>query len=149
MDNVLPLRKKDYSDSLRSFLTSGQSIPATELAKANIERARYRADMNNFFGTVDLFIKPVTKSLNPTIRGLSNLLSKTDGIEQLVNLTCPDDLTGMPTITLPAGLDKNGSPIAFQIVASAFQENLLFRAGKVWQSKADWRKNLPPLAIDK
>ena len=147
-NDTFPRRIKDYSDSLQNFLTSGQNVPATELANANIERARYRANMNNFFGTVDLLIKPVTKSLNPTIKGLNNLLSKADGIEQLVNFTCPDDLTGMPTITLPAGLDKNGSPIAFQLVASAFQENLLFRAGKVWQSKADWRKILPPLAVD-
>ena len=147
-NDTFPERKKDYSDALQNFLTSGERFSGIELANAHIERARYGADMNNFFGTVDLLIKPVTKSLNPTIRGLNNLLSKADGIEQLVNFTCPDDLTGMPTITLPAGLDKNGSPIAFQIVASAFRETLLFRAGKVWQSKADWRKILPPLAVD-
>ena len=60
--------------------------------------------------------------------------------------TAPDDMTGVPTITLPAGLDKNGSPLSFQLVGRHFEEALLFRAGRVWQSAADWRDMRPPLA---
>ena len=49
-------------------------------------------------------------------------------------------------VGLAAGLDKNGSPLSFQIVARHFEEALLCRAGRVWQDAAGWADLRPPLA---
>ncbi len=67
----------------------------------------------------------------------------------LIYFTCLDDMTGAPTITLPAGLDKNGSPIGFQLVGRPFEEALLFRAGKAWQDTGGIGDGQPPLAAVK
>ena len=56
------------------------------------------------------------------------------------------DTTGQPTITLPAGLDANASPIGFQIVGRHFEEALLCRAGMTWQCAGGVHEDIPPLA---
>jgi aspartyl-tRNA(Asn)/glutamyl-tRNA(Gln) amidotransferase subunit A len=42
--------------------------------------------------------------------------------------TIPSNLAGDPAISVPVGLDRNGLPIGFQIMAPALGESVLFRA---------------------
>ncbi|MEM7542330.1 MAG: amidase [Pseudomonadota bacterium] len=140
-----PRRKQGYSKMYSGFLDAGRGFTARDYANAQIEREKYRGAMLAFFNGVDLYIKPVNAALNPTVRAFEN--RNTDGgLTNVVRFTAPDDMAGLPTITLPSGLDKNGSPLAFQLVARGFEESLLFRAGAVWQRASDWRGLQPPLA---
>jgi aspartyl-tRNA(Asn)/glutamyl-tRNA(Gln) amidotransferase subunit A len=41
--------------------------------------------------------------------------------------TIPANLTGDPALSLPVGLDDAGLPIAFQVMAPALGEEMLFR----------------------
>jgi len=47
-------------------------------------------------------------------------------ITKLQRYTCPFDMTGHPTITLPGGFTEAGLPIAFQLVAPALNERRWF-----------------------
>ena len=42
--------------------------------------------------------------------------------------TIPSNLAGDPSISVPVGLDGDGMPIGFQIMAPALSEAVLFRA---------------------
>jgi amidase len=59
--------------------------------------------------------------------------------------TCPFDLSGSPTITLPGGATADGVPVAIQFVAPNFGEDLLVRAGWAFQRATDWHRRYPPL----
>jgi Asp-tRNA(Asn)/Glu-tRNA(Gln) amidotransferase A subunit family amidase len=57
----------------------------------------------------------------------------------------PFNLTGHPTISLPAGFSAAGLPIGIQLVGRPFEETVLFRAGAAFQSATDWHTKQPPL----
>ena len=44
--------------------------------------------------------------------------------------TIPSNLSGHPAISVPTGVDRNGLPIGFQILAPALGEPVMFRAAK-------------------
>ncbi|HJP36435.1 MAG TPA: amidase [Gammaproteobacteria bacterium] len=141
-----PRRKRGYSETYAGFLEAGRAVSGLEYAQAEIARRELTGQMDSIFESIDLMIKPVYAKLNPTLKAFDAQCAKEGGLDELIYYTAPDDMTGQPTITLPAGLDKNGSPLSFQIVARRFEEALLFRAGRVWQQAADWRGLRPPLA---
>jgi amidase len=64
-------------------------------------------------------------------------------IAKLLRFTSPFDMTGHPTITLPAGFTGIGTPVAFQFVARPMEEELLVRAGVAYQSATDWHRQHP------
>lgn len=144
---TFPKRRRGYSATFGGFLEAGRAVSGTEYAQAGIARLEYRGAMAEAFTDVDLILKPVTARLNPTVRAFEKQCAKPDGLADLITFTAPDDIAGVPTITLPAGLDKHGSPLAVQLVARPFEESLLFRAGLVWQKAADWHGTRPPLAV--
>jgi len=142
-----PKRKSGYSAVYSGFLDDGHAVSGMEYARAQITRKNFQGAMQAIFQSIDLMISPVIGMLNPTIKKFDALCAKEGGLMELIYWTCLDDMTGVPTITLPAGLDSNGSPLGFQLVGRQFEEALLFRAGAVWQKAADWRGVKPPLAV--
>jgi amidase len=61
----------------------------------------------------------------------------------LVRYTAPFDMSGHPTITLPAGFTVSGLPVAVQLVAGHLREDLLVRAGRAFQRQTDWHRRHP------
>ena len=68
-----------------------------------------------------------------------------DLITGLLRFTCPFDMTGSPTVTLPGGFAPNGGPVAFQFVGRHFDEASLVRAGDAFQRVTDWHKRHPAI----
>jgi amidase len=50
-----------------------------------------------------------------------------------INFTAPFDYSGHPTITLPAGLNDAGLPLAFQLIGRHLGESALVRAGHAFE----------------
>ena len=142
-----PSKKRGYSATFGGFLDMGHAVTGLDYAEAEITRREFRGNMESVFTSIDLMIKPIYQKINPTVKAFAAMCAKEGGLDDLIAFTAPDDMTGVPTITLPAGLDKNGSPLSLQLVGRHFEEALLFRAGRVWQNAADWRGVRPPLAV--
>ena len=66
-------------------------------------------------------------------------------LSALLRFTCPFDMTGSPTITLPCGFTEQGLPVAFQFVARHMEEDRLVRAGHAFQTATDWHRQHPPI----
>jgi amidase len=64
-------------------------------------------------------------------------------IAKLQRYTCPFNMTGSPTLTLPGGFSKAGLPIAFQLVAADMGEATLIRAGAAFQGVTSWHRSHP------
>ncbi len=54
----------------------------------------------------------------------------------------PASLAGLPAISLPCGL-VDGLPVGMQLIAPAWSESLLFRAGYAWQEISEWHTLTP------
>jgi amidase len=141
-----PSRKEGYGPVFAGFLESGRTLPALDYGRAAIERRNLRGAMQRLFADIDIMVVPIMPWLNPSVAEFNALCESPDGLRKLIHFTCIYDMTSQPTITLPAGLDANGSPIGFQIVGRPFQEGLLCRAGMAWQSAEGATGGIPPLA---
>lgn len=50
------------------------------------------------------------------------------------------NLSGIPAISLPCGFTKNGLPVGLQILAKAFDEEMLFRVAYAYEQNTPWHK---------
>ena len=60
-------------------------------------------------------------------------------------LTYPFNLTGLPAISLPCGLDGDGLPIGLQIAGRPFDETTVLRVAHAYEQGHDWWRRTPNL----
>jgi aspartyl-tRNA(Asn)/glutamyl-tRNA(Gln) amidotransferase subunit A len=64
------------------------------------------------------------------------------GMRRFVTFTAPANLTGYPSLSVPAGLDRSGTPFGYQLIARPLGEHALFTAGYAIERDSRWP--LPP-----
>ena len=52
--------------------------------------------------------------------------------------TTPASLAGVPSLSLPVGLSKNGLPIGLQVIGKHFDENTVFQVSNVLEKLAQF-----------
>ncbi len=57
---------------------------------------------------------------------------------EMVNNTCPFDVTGHPAMSIPCGL-SNGLPVGLQLVGRHWAESTIYRAAHAYEQSGDWR----------
>jgi amidase len=95
------------------------------------------------FADVDLMLIPGQPFASPTVATMATLGQVPGQLAALVRYTAPFDMSGHPTITLPAGFTPGGLPVAVQLVAGHLREDLLVRAGRAFQRETDWHRRHP------
>ena len=143
-----PPRKKATARYSLASSTADARCSGLDYGRAAIARRNLRgADAANFFTDHRHHGRPGHALAQSVRRRVQCPCAESPtAFNKLIHFTCPYDTTGQPTITLPAGLDANGSPLGFQIVGRHFEEGLLCRAGMAWQSAAGGKGAIPPLA---
>lgn len=104
--------------------------------KAQKVRKLITQDFETAFQKVDVILTPTT----PTAAFALDE-KPTDPVVMYLNdvLTVPANLAGLPAISIPAGLSKEGLPLGLQLIGPAFDENVLFRSGRVLEENADFK----------
>jgi aspartyl-tRNA(Asn)/glutamyl-tRNA(Gln) amidotransferase subunit A len=92
--------------------------------KAGQVRNLILQDFKNAFKQVDAILTPVAPSAAFSI----NNAKTQDAISMYLNdiFTIPASLAGMPAISIPAGIDKDGLPLGLQIIGNHFDEQTIF-----------------------
>jgi aspartyl-tRNA(Asn)/glutamyl-tRNA(Gln) amidotransferase subunit A len=110
----------------------GRAMEARELLNEDFDRA---------FGEVDVLVCPSIP--NPAFRigekvddPLSMYLSDV--------FTVPASLAGLPAISIPSGLSREGLPLGIQVLAPRFAEEALFAAAGAFEREVGFPKELPP-----
>lgn len=60
--------------------------------------------------------------------------------------TRPFNYLGIPTVSVPCGLDDRGLPMGLQLAARPFGEGRVLQAADAFQRETDWHTRMPPLA---
>ena len=60
--------------------------------------------------------------------------------------TISANLSGIPALSLPCGFSKEGLPIGLQIMAKAFDEEMLFRIAYTYEQNTEWHKRKADLS---
>jgi aspartyl-tRNA(Asn)/glutamyl-tRNA(Gln) amidotransferase subunit A len=57
--------------------------------------------------------------------------------------TISANLAGVPAISVPCGLSRDGLPIGLQLIARPFEEETLLRAAHAYEQSTQWRAKKP------
>ncbi|MFN4132385.1 MAG: amidase family protein, partial [Caldimicrobium sp.] len=128
--NLMDLYKKSRSEGfgkevkrrimLGTYVLSAGYYDAYYL-KASKVRTLIREDFEKAFKEVDLILTPTTPT--PPFKLGEKI---TDPLQMYLSdiFTIPANLAGLPAISLPIGLSKDGLPLAVQIMGKAFKDEL-------------------------
>lgn len=107
--------------------------------KAQKVRALITQDFQLAFQNVDVILTPTTPSAAFALDE-----KPTDPVTMYLNdvLTVPANLAGLPGLSVPAGLSTEGLPLGLQLIGPAFDENVLFRAGRALEEAAAFKSFL-------
>ena len=86
-------------------------------------RALILRDFTDVFSRVDALLTPTTPSA-----AFAQGENMDDPIKMYLNdvFTVPSNLSGVPAISIPAGLDANGLPLGLQVIGKPFDEETVF-----------------------
>jgi len=140
-----PSRKDEYGPGLAGVIELGRQLSGMDYQKIALRREAFRGQLRALFETIDLFVIPAQAVAAPTLAKMATFGEDPDLLNGLLRFTCPFDMSGSPTITVPAGVTANGGRIGFQFVGRHFDEARLVVAGDAFQRVTDWHKQHPSL----
>ena len=103
--------------------------------KAQRVRALIARDFDEAFKMCDVLLTPTAPS---TAFGWEE--KPTDPVEMYLNdaFTIPASMAGLPAMSVPAGLAKNGLPLGLQLIGRAFDEVTMLRAASALETAAQF-----------
>lgn len=103
--------------------------------KALQVRRLIRQDFIEAYKQCDVLLTPATPSAAFAIGE-----NEDDPIKMYLNdvFTVSVNLAGLPGMSVPAGLDKEGLPLGLQIIGKAWEEETVFRVGRVIEQAAQF-----------
>ncbi len=106
-------------------------------------RALIASEFSAAFGRVDAILTPTAPS--PAFAHGEN---SDDPIAMYLNdvLTVPASLAGLPAISVPAGLSRDGLPLGLQLITRTFDEETLFRVAETLEQAAGFTARPAPTA---
>jgi amidase len=144
-EKTYPSRKDMYGPAVAGLVELGLAQRGVDYQKIVLRRHDFSGKVRAMFQDIDLLLIPATGIASPTMERMAQMGVDAELMAAMLRYTCPFDMTGSPTITLPGGFTPAGMPVAFQFVARHFDEALLVRAGAAFQQATDWHRRHPAL----
>jgi len=107
--------------------------------KAQKVRRLIKKDFDDAYNKVDAILTPSTPSSAFKIGEKTN-----DPISMYLNdiFTVPINLAGLPGISIPAGVDKNGYPLGLQIIGKPFDEQTILNIAYSMEEKINFKNKI-------
>lgn len=139
--DTFPARKAEYGPALATLLELGNSMSAMDYQGVMLRREEFAGRVQAAFRGVDLIACPVLAFPVPTLDQMTRV--DDEMISGLHRFTCSFTMARNPTLTMPGGVAEDGMPIAFQLVAPHFREDVLVRSGHAFQNATEWHLRHP------
>lgn len=138
-----PAKRDAYGPALAGLIELGRSLSGLDLQRIILRREDLRGRVNALMTEIDLLLIPAMGFAAPTLAKMTTLGTDAGLMNSLLGFTCPFDMSGHPSLTLPGGFTPSGMPVAFQLIAPHRAEVLLCQAGHAFQRATDWHKRHP------
>jgi aspartyl-tRNA(Asn)/glutamyl-tRNA(Gln) amidotransferase subunit A len=126
----------DYGRGIAELVRAGLARRATELVRAERARAAFRDQMAPVLGTFDAILSPVAPGPAPR---------RSEGTGDF-SLCAPWSFIGVPSISIPTGLDEAGLPLAIQLVSGPGGIGRLLGAAAWTERVIDFQARPPDVA---
>ena len=106
-----------------------------EYAKAQQIRLQAQKEFQHVFESVDVLIAPTLPILPPYMGEEKVRVDNQMKLvrSELLRLTEPSNLLGLPTLSLPCGYSRDGLPIGMQLIGPHFAEAALYQIGYAFE----------------
>ncbi|MFJ6749443.1 MULTISPECIES: amidase [unclassified Streptomyces] len=126
-----------YSPEVRTLLEAGEFVPAGDYLRAQRSRTLMRRAWAQLFHEVDVVAAPTVTST--AARSDQQTVEWPDGTvesvsDTYVRLSAPANITGVPSLSLPVGLDRAGLPIGMQLMGRPLDEATILRVGRAYEA---------------
>jgi aspartyl-tRNA(Asn)/glutamyl-tRNA(Gln) amidotransferase subunit A len=151
VDAPLRAHPEQISPDIRARLYAAYLVSAGDYARANRVRRLLMDRFAAAFREVDLLAAPAAVVPAFPIGGatvpLRDYRKGRDGQQPvtttLIRNTAPGNLTGLPSISVPAGFTAAGLPFGLLLTARPFAEELLLAAAHAYEQATNWHTRAP------
>ncbi|TKR54791.1 Asp-tRNA(Asn)/Glu-tRNA(Gln) amidotransferase GatCAB subunit A [Allopusillimonas ginsengisoli] len=140
-------RPNDFGADIRFLFELGELFTGVDYLQAQQARRQLKIEFAQALSEVDVIITPTLPFLAPNIGDDKVDINgkKVDFIENCIRFTGPSNLTGLPALTVPAGLSE-GLPVGLQIIGRAFDEAVLLNTAMAIELMKPLGNHRPVLA---
>ncbi len=140
-------RREDFGSDVLALLDQGWQLPATAYIQAQLLRRRLAREFHDVWRQADCLLLPVTPTTAPEPAQTTLATGGTTVDLRLATtyFTRPFNVLGLPALSLPAGLDGQGLPLAVQIVGKPFDEKTVLRLAAALEDATRFTRLAPPL----
>ena len=132
-ENVAKSPELYQAETLRRIRT-GENISAAEYIRCRRELEEARRSIGRVFADVDVLVTPAVPIPAPAIAELKANPEQLRPVElKLLRNTRPFNVWGLPAISVPCGVTKDGMPIGLQIAGPAWREDLVLRVAHAYE----------------
>ncbi len=134
-------RAQGFGDEVKRRILIGTYVLSAGYYDAYYKKAQrvrwlIRQDFVNAFEKVDAILTPTAPSAAFEIGK-----NVDDPVAMYLNdvFTVPTSMAGLPAISIPAALSKDGLPLGLQIIGKAFDEEMVFRVAGTLEDAAQFK----------
>jgi aspartyl-tRNA(Asn)/glutamyl-tRNA(Gln) amidotransferase subunit A len=139
-EHYLRQRPHDYQSQTQALFALGTPWSGQHYMRAQRIRTINIRQWMKIFDEVDAVLTPTTpRPAPPKEEG------EATGVFDLVNYTSFFDFNGCPSISVPAGLTKDGLPVGLMLSSRPFSERMLLRLAYAYQEETGFNRRRPKL----
>jgi aspartyl-tRNA(Asn)/glutamyl-tRNA(Gln) amidotransferase subunit A len=139
-----------FTDETRTLLEIGAAELATDYINALRLRTLIQAAWQEMFSSIDVLLAPTlvaaaTLRSDPFIRWADGTVE--GATPAYVRLSAPANVTGLPSLSIPAAFTADGLPLGVQIIGKPFAEPELLQFGYALEQNTDVVGRIAPTVV--
>ena len=145
-DIYINSRTEGFGDEVKRRIILGTYVLSSGYYEAYYKKAQQvrtliKNEFDKAFKKYDVLIAPTAPNVAFNIGEKSN-----NPLELYMEDLCtvPINVAGLPAISIPCGVDKNGMPIGMQIIGKQFSEETILNAAYTYEQKTKFREKYKP-----
>jgi amidase len=142
---TFPARRAEYGSGLAGLIDAGRGLCGLDYQRILLRRRAFTGRVHEALAPVDAMLVPAQPIAAPTVARMATLGQVPAELAALIRYTAPFDMSGHPTLTVPAAFTAARLPVGVQFVGRHLGEAAICRVGRAFQRATDWHRQHPRL----